>query len=75
MCQQLELDSELESDLRDTVDCNRKWLFDFNAGKLNFFSFDFSNNSGAIDLKLDGSILEGKSYFKMLGLCFFSKLY
>ena len=31
--QQLELVSELESDLRDTVDWGRKWLVDFNAGK------------------------------------------
>ena len=31
--QQLELDSELESDLRDTVDWGRKWLVDFSAGK------------------------------------------
>ena len=31
--QQLELASELESDLRDTVDWGRKWLVDFNAGK------------------------------------------
>ena len=31
--QQLELVSELESDLRDIVDWGRKWLVDFNAGK------------------------------------------
>ena len=31
--QQLELTSELESDLRDNVDWGRKWLVDFNAGK------------------------------------------
>ena len=31
--QQLELASELESDLRNTVDWDRKWLFDFNVGK------------------------------------------
>ena len=30
---QLELDSELESDLRDTVDWCSKCLVDFNAGK------------------------------------------
>ena len=29
--QQLELASELESELRDTVDWSRKWLVDFNA--------------------------------------------
>ena len=33
--QQLELASELESDLFDTVNWGRKWLIDFNAGKLN----------------------------------------
>ena len=31
--QQLELASELESDLQDTVDWGRKWLVSFNAGK------------------------------------------
>ena len=31
--QQLELASELESDLRHTVDWGKKWLVDFNAGK------------------------------------------
>ena len=33
LLQQLELASELESDLWDIVVCGRKWLFDFNAGK------------------------------------------
>ena len=36
--------------------------------------FDQSNNSGAIDVKMDGAVLEEKSSFKMLGLSFFSKL-
>ena len=31
--QQLKLASELESDLRDTLDCGRKWLVDVNPGK------------------------------------------
>ena len=31
--QQLELASELESDLRNTVYWDKKWLADFNAGK------------------------------------------
>ena len=35
--QQLELASELESDLRDTVDWGKKWVVDFNAGKLSWF--------------------------------------
>ena len=38
--QQLELASELESDLRDTVDWGRKWLVDFNAGKTQLVLFD-----------------------------------
>ena len=31
--QQLELASELESAVQDTVDWGRKWLVDFNTGK------------------------------------------
>ena len=72
--QQLELASELESDLRDTVDWGKKWLVDFNAGKIQLVSFDRSNNTGIIDVKMDGSVLEEKSSFKMLGLVFSSKL-
>ena len=72
--QQLELASELESDLRDTVDWGKKWLVDFNAGKTQLVSFDRSNNNGSIDMKMDGSVLEEKSSFKMLGLTFSSKL-
>ena len=69
----MELVSELESDLRDTVDWARKWLIDFNAGKTQLISFDRSNNSGSIGVKMDGLVLEEKSSFKMLGLTFFSK--
>ena len=72
--QQLELASELESDLRDTVDWGRKWLVDFNAGKTQLVSFDRSKNTGAIDVKMDGSVLEEKTSFKMLGLTFSAKL-
>ena len=66
--------SELESDLRDTVDWGRKWLVDFNPGKTQLLSFDRSNNTGAIDVKMDGSVLEEKSSFKMLRLTFSSNL-
>ena len=72
--QQHELAPELESDLRDTVDLGRKWVFDFNAGKTQLVSFDWSKNTSAIDVKMDGSVLEEKSSFKMLGLTFSSKL-
>ena len=72
--QQLEVASELESDLRDTVNWGRKWLVDFNAGKTQLVSFDRTKNTGAIDVKMDGSVLEEKTSFKMLGLTFSSKL-
>ena len=72
--QQLELASELESDLRDTVDWGKKWLVDFNAGKTQLVLFDRSNNNGSIDVKMDGSVLEEKSSCKILGLTFSSKL-
>ena len=71
--QQLELASELESDLRETVNWGRKWLVDFSAGKTQLVSFDQSNNTGAIDVKIDGSVLEGKLSFKMVELTFTSK--
>ena len=72
--QQLELASELEYDLRDTLDWGKKWLNDFSAGKILLVSFDRSNNNGLIDMKMAGSVLGEKSSFKMLGLTFSSKL-
>ena len=72
--QQLELASELESDLRDTADSGRKWFVDFDAGKPELILFDPSNNTGAIDVETDGSVLEEKSSFKNLGLFSSSKL-
>ena len=56
------------------MDWGKKWLVDFNAGKTQLVSFDQSNNNGSIDVKMDGSVLEEKSSFKMLGLTFSSKL-
>ena len=72
--QQLELASELESDLPDTVNWGRKWLVDSDDGKTQLVSFDRSKNTGAIDVKMDGSVLEEKTSFKMLGLTCSSKL-
>ena len=72
--QQPELTSEFESDLRDTVNWGQKWLVDLNAGKSQLVLFDGSNNTAAIDVKMDGSVLEEKSSFKILVLTFFSKL-
>ena len=68
--QQLELVSELESDLRDTVDWENEWLVDFSDGKTQLVLFDQSNNIVTIDVKTDGSVLEEKSSFKVLGLSF-----
>ena len=59
--QQLELASELESDLWDTLDRGKKWL-------------QCWENATGFDLKMDGSVLDLKSSFKMLGLNFSSKL-
>ena len=56
------------------MDLGRKWLVDFNAGKTQLVSLDRSNNTGTIDVKMDGSVFEEKSSFKMLGLTFSSKL-
>ena len=58
--QQLVLASEFESDLPDTVDWGRTWLLDFNAGKTQLVMFDRSNNIDTVDVKVDGSVLEGK---------------
>ena len=74
MWQQLELASELESNLRDTVNWGKKRLVDFNAEKTQLVSFGWSNNTVSIDVKMGGSVLEEKSYFKMLELTFSSKL-
>ena len=48
-------------------------LLHFNAGKTQLVSFDCSNNTGAIDVKMDGSVLEEKPSFQRLGLSFSSK--
>ena len=48
--QQLGLASELQSDLRDTVDWGKNWLVDFHAGKTQLVSFDWSNNNDSIDV-------------------------
>ena len=45
------------------MDQGNKWLVDFNAGKTQIVLFHWSNNTVAIDVKMDGSVLEEKSYF------------
>lgn len=54
---QLELASDLDSDLQDTVDSGRKWLVYFDAGKTQLVSTDVSNNTVNIDVKMDGPSL------------------
>ena len=56
------------------MDWGKKWLVDFNAGKAHLVSFDWSNNTACIDMKMDGSALEETSSFKMLRLTFSSYL-
>ena len=63
-----------ETKMWDTVDWGEKWLVDFGAGKTQLVSFDQFNDNGSIDVKMDGSVLEEKPSFKMLGLTFSSKL-
>ena len=56
------------------MDWGRKWLVDFNAGKTQLILFEWANNTGANDVKMDGSVIDEKSSFKMLGLTYSSKL-
>ena len=56
------------------MDWGTKWLVDFNAGKTLLVLYDWSNNNGSIDERMDGSVYEEKSS-KMLGLTFSSKLH
>ena len=60
--QQLELASDLKSNLRETVDCGRKWLVDFNAGKINWFHLICLITLVLLILKLMGLLLR-KNYF------------
>ena len=52
--------SELESELQDTVDRSMMWLIDFKSGKTQLVSLDWSNNAGAIDVKIYWSVPEEK---------------
>ena len=52
----------------------KKWDVDFNTGKTELVSFEQFNNTGTIDVQMDGSNLEKKSSFMIFGLTFSSKL-
>ena len=71
---QVELTSQLEYGLPDTVDWGRKWLVYFSAGKSQLVLFDWSINSSAIFLKMDGSVLEEKLSSKILEQSLYFKL-
>ena len=43
-----------------TLDCGKKCLVDFNARKTQLVLFDWSNDTGSIDVKMDGTVLEEK---------------
>ena len=57
----------------ETLDKCRKWLVNFSVRKTEVVLFDHCSNSNAIDVKIDGSGLCEKSFFKILGLSFFSE--
>ena len=54
--------------VHNIFDVSVTWLSDKRV------SFDRSNNSADIDVKIDGSVLEEKLTFRMQGLSFSSKL-
>ena len=58
----------------ETLDWGLKWLVDFNAMKTQQVLFEQSSKNGSIDVKMDRSILEEKSSFKILGSTFSSEL-
>ena len=52
--QQLELTSELESDLEDTLGLSRKRFVDSNMVETQLFPFNHSDNCSATNLKMKG---------------------
>ena len=50
------------------MDWCKKWLVDFNTGKAQLVSFDQSNNTGSIDVRMDGSVLVEKIIFSDTGV-------
>ena len=49
------------------MDWSRKWPVDFNSEKTHLVLF-YGSNNGAIDVKINGSVLEEILSFKMLEL-------
>ena len=50
------------------------WLVDFNSGKTQLVLFDQSHDTGANDVKMNGSVLEEKLSFKKLELTFLNSI-
>ena len=69
--QQLELSTELETDIPDTVSCVRQCLVDFSDRKIQVVSFHCLNKFFA-NVKIDGFVLDEKSSFKKMRLSFCS---
>ena len=40
------------------MEWGKKWLVHFKIGKTPLVLFDWSNNNGSIDVKMDGPVLE-----------------
>ena len=74
MWQQLELASDLEFDLRNILNWDRKWSDNYNAGKIKHVLYYLSNSTSAIDMRIDGCVLEENSSFKIFGLSSSPKL-
>ena len=55
------------------MDLDKKRLVDFNTGKTQLVLFDQSSNTGS-EVKMDRSVLEEKSSYKMLQFTFSFKL-
>ena len=47
------------------MDWRRNKPVEFSSGKIQLVSFNQSKITGASDVKMDGSVLEKKSFFKM----------
>ena len=56
------------------MDLGRKWLVGFNAGKSQLVLFEQCNDTGVVDVKMDGPVLEEKSSLKMPRLSFSCRL-
>ena len=70
---ELGLASELEYDTRYTVDCGRKWLADLTAGKTQLVLLNRSNNSDAINVKMDESNIEKNHLSLLIWIVYFAK--